>query len=146
MNSSAIVLGQQPNPVLWTLACAWRDRILPYTLHGPALITGRAYLSGTYLPLTGQMATQTQAALKAAAGWWLEHDYDIPLWPVNTLAARPAPPLAPRGLLPVPLRRPPLLAAAVRSCGAGRGLCGEGTRLRVLPAAASECGHRPREK
>lgn len=88
VNSNAIVLGQQPNPVLWTLACAWRDRILPYALHGPALITGRADLSGTYLPLTEQMATQTQAALKAATGWWLEHDYDIPLWPVNPTSRR----------------------------------------------------------
>lgn len=88
VNSNAVVLGQQPNPVLWTLVCAWRDRMLPHGHHGPALITGPAELSGTYLPLTGQMTNQTQKALKAATDWWLEHDYDIPLWLINPASNR----------------------------------------------------------
>jgi hypothetical protein len=84
VNSNGIAIGLQPNPVLWTLVCAWRNRILPYTLHGPAIITGPAdETSSRYLPLTEQMAAQTQKALQAATDWWLEHDYDIPLWPVN---------------------------------------------------------------
>ncbi|MGW6202150.1 hypothetical protein ACWF9B_00625 [Streptomyces sp. NPDC055089] len=88
VNSDTVVLGQQPNPVLWTLACAWRDRLLPHGHQGPALITGHADFSGTYLPLSELMANQTQQALKAATDWWLEHDYDIPLWPINPSSHR----------------------------------------------------------
>ncbi|MFC9956047.1 hypothetical protein ACFVIB_01610 [Streptomyces nigra] len=35
--------------------------------------------NGRYMPLTPQMAAQTQQALQAASDWWLEHDADIAL-------------------------------------------------------------------
>ncbi|MFE2645843.1 hypothetical protein ACFXDO_25225 [Streptomyces nigra] len=40
VHGNGIALGLQPNPVVWTVASAWRDRMLPYTMHGPAVITG----------------------------------------------------------------------------------------------------------
>ncbi|MET9111265.1 hypothetical protein [Streptomyces zhihengii] len=83
VHGNGIAIGLQPHPVLWTLASAWRDRMLPYTLHGPALITGPQDSNGRYTPLTPQMAAQTQRALQTATDWWLEHDVDIALWPAN---------------------------------------------------------------
>ncbi|MEU5242210.1 hypothetical protein ACH4UR_37320 [Streptomyces lydicus] len=83
VHGNGVALGLQPNPVLWTLASAWRDRMLPYTLHGPAVITGPEDGNGRYTPLTPQMAAQTQQALQTATDWWLEHDFDIALWPTN---------------------------------------------------------------
>ncbi|MEU5201115.1 hypothetical protein AB0G86_44965, partial [Streptomyces scabiei] len=88
VHGNGIALGLQPNPVLWTLASAWRDRMLPYTLHGPAVITGPEDSDGRYTNLTPQLAAQTQQALQTATDWWLEHDCDIPLWPTNPSSRR----------------------------------------------------------
>ncbi|MFE0404682.1 hypothetical protein ACWD6Q_35500 [Streptomyces nigra] len=44
---------------------------------------------GRYMPLTPQMAAQTQQALQAASDWGLEHDADIALWPTNRERMRP---------------------------------------------------------
>lgn len=88
VHGNGVALALQPNPVLWTLASAWRDRLLPYTLHGPAVITGPEDNNGRYTPLNPQMAAQTQQALQTATDWWLEHDFDIALWPINPSSRR----------------------------------------------------------
>ncbi|MEU1601188.1 hypothetical protein ABZ468_53075 [Streptomyces sp. NPDC005708] len=69
-----------PNPVAWTLACAWRGLQLEYPLIGPVLVTGTEGPGGAFTPLPAPLATQTEQVIGKVTPWWLEHAYMVPLW------------------------------------------------------------------
>jgi len=83
-----------PNPVAWTLACAWSDQHLPYPLAGPVLITGTENSHGTFIPLPAALAAQTERITTAATGWWLDHLHLLFDWPLSPASPDYAPAIA----------------------------------------------------
>ncbi|MGW6202141.1 hypothetical protein ACWF9B_00580 [Streptomyces sp. NPDC055089] len=71
----------EPNAVLWTLASAWRGQPLDYLLYGAGVITGPERADrNAYEELPPHLTEQTLKAVDAATEWWIEHDYNLPIW------------------------------------------------------------------
>lgn len=75
--------GLPPNPVAWTLACAWSGQRLRRPFSGPALITGPRDSTGAFTRLSPAFSARTDQAIKAITDWWLDHPDHLNTWATN---------------------------------------------------------------